>query len=535
MKFIKFFIILFISCFLLSDQEKIQEEVSVVNVEVPVRVYFKGEPVPNLTKNDFMLYADGQLTEINGFTELKRKIQVEDVRLETDIQRIVYKPRLFVLIFNFTDIHTDIDKNIDYLFDKVLRKNDHLMVMANKAFVPEKVITDLKTEKEALKGLLKKDSRESQLLLMRYSSQAETLIRLYKTELAMRGCLNSPVHPETKCARLFREFLEKYYLLYKQYKKTFLIPDINRYYAFAKYLEKVKTEKWVINFYQYERFLKLKLDSQFRRRIDDLIGALFNAESRRQNTSIVARTLQKTLWKVDMEMNVADEFPVKEIGKLFMKINTTFHTIFMRSLTPSILEDFDYKTVSSNIENSLREITRKTNGEIIGSNNLRKSLEKISHKEDILYLLTFEPEDDRKDVRKIRIKMKNKAYKLIYDNEAYAGFFTEYIGKKEKEIPKIKIKNFAFQDKVISFTIFDYKKEKTEDEEAGKFKIRIRVSDNENTSLYDQTKSLTSKKGELNLSIGLKWLDIGEYNVIIDYTDLLTGTSDTLFKSILIL
>jgi len=33
--------------------------------------------------------------------------------------------------------------------------------------------------------------------------------------------------------------------------------------------------------------------------------------------------------------------------------------------------------------------------------------------------------------------MKNKGYKLVYDNDAYANFFTEYIERKEKEIPKI--------------------------------------------------------------------------------------------------
>lgn len=530
MKHIKLFILIFISCLLLSSQEKVQEEVSVVNIEVPVRVYYKGNPVPGLKKSDFRLYENGKLQNIHGFNEIKRKIQVEDVNLEANIQRVVYKPRLFVLIFNFTDIHTDTDKGIDYLFDKVLRRNDRLMVLANKTFIPEKILSDLETEKSSLKNLLKKDSRESQLLLMRYSSHLETMLKEYKSRLVAQGCLYGQVQPEVKCARIFREFLEKYYLIYKEYKRNFLIPDINRYYAFAKYLDKVKIDKWVINFYQYERFLKLKLDGQLRRRIDDLIGALMSDLSPVGNKSTVARILQKTLLKLEMEMNVADEFPVDQISKLFMKVNTTFHTIFMRSLTPSTLRDFDYKTVSSNIENSLRGITKMTGGELIGSNNLEKSLEKISNKEDILYILTYEPEDEHKKKRKLKIKLKNKDYKLVYDNKAYADFFADYVERKEQELPEIKIKNFKYKNKIISFTISDYKREKTAANESGKLKIRIRVSDKENKSLYDQTKSLVSKKSELNLSIGFKWLEKGEYNIIIDSTDLLTGTNDQFFK-----
>ena len=48
---------------LFSQQEdlKLREEVSVVNMEVPVRVFYKGKSVDDLNKNDFKLYEDGKL------------------------------------------------------------------------------------------------------------------------------------------------------------------------------------------------------------------------------------------------------------------------------------------------------------------------------------------------------------------------------------------------------------------------------------------------------------------------------------------
>ncbi|MCK4942314.1 MAG: hypothetical protein KAS65_01995 [Candidatus Aminicenantes bacterium] len=43
-----------------EDQDMIREEVRVVNVEVPVRVVYKGKPVANLKRSDFKLYESGK-------------------------------------------------------------------------------------------------------------------------------------------------------------------------------------------------------------------------------------------------------------------------------------------------------------------------------------------------------------------------------------------------------------------------------------------------------------------------------------------
>ncbi|MCK4836962.1 MAG: hypothetical protein KAT17_10000 [Candidatus Aminicenantes bacterium] len=39
-----------------QEDEVLQETVRVVNVEVPVRVHYRGKPVDNLTKKDFILF-----------------------------------------------------------------------------------------------------------------------------------------------------------------------------------------------------------------------------------------------------------------------------------------------------------------------------------------------------------------------------------------------------------------------------------------------------------------------------------------------
>ena len=53
-------IILFSKYLYDQNQENIREEVQVINIEVPVRVYHKGEPVLNLTREDFKLFEGKQ-------------------------------------------------------------------------------------------------------------------------------------------------------------------------------------------------------------------------------------------------------------------------------------------------------------------------------------------------------------------------------------------------------------------------------------------------------------------------------------------
>ena len=527
-----FFISAVISLIPQKDQEVIAEKVEVVNIEVPVRVYYKGKPVPDLKKTDFRLYENSKLQKIHGFNVYRKKIQAQDIGLNANVQRTAYKPRFFVVIFNLSDVHTNVNSGIDYLFEKVLRKNDRLMVLMNHKFIPEKILVDLKTDKEKMKELVREDAKKSRLLLLKYQSQIDIFLRESKQRMFKYNCLHGPYDNVENCTRLFKEFLDKLLLFFKDYKRIYLFPDLNRYYTFAKYLEKTKIEKWGICFYQYEKFIKLKLDSHFRRRIQAYIGACMSDTSITGERSIWGRIVQKALNDLDKEMNISYGFPADQISKLFLKVNTTFHTIFIKSLTPLIEEDFEYKSVSTNIEKSLRKITSITGGELIGSNNLERSLEKISSKEDILYILTYVPIDNQKKDRKIKIKMKNKKYKILYDRNVYAGFFSTYLKNKDKRVPKVKIKGFDFRKKILYFNVYGFKREKTGNADAGKVGIRVRIVGKDNRSIYDQSKNLLVKKEEMNISIGFKWLERGNYYILIDVKDSLTGEEVHLSKPV---
>ncbi len=50
-----------------TKQKRIVEKVTVTNVEVPVRVLYKGKPITGLTIDDFTVYENRKEVKINGF------------------------------------------------------------------------------------------------------------------------------------------------------------------------------------------------------------------------------------------------------------------------------------------------------------------------------------------------------------------------------------------------------------------------------------------------------------------------------------
>ncbi|MFC2155765.1 hypothetical protein ACFLRB_04665 [Acidobacteriota bacterium] len=137
-----------------QEDQVFYEEVKVTNVEVPVRVLFKGKPMDNLSKSDFELYEDGKLQEINGFYLNKKKINVPHYGLTAEEgKRKPLIPRYFALVFNLTDYHENLEKGLDYMFDKILREDDQLLVMMNERIFFYEDLSDKKLVHQNIKEL----------------------------------------------------------------------------------------------------------------------------------------------------------------------------------------------------------------------------------------------------------------------------------------------------------------------------------------------------------------------------------------------
>jgi hypothetical protein len=495
-----------------QPEETIKEDVLVVNVEVPVRVFLDGKPVDNLAKDDFLLYEGKKRQQINGFFIKKRKIRNPSAWPNTEKDRNpMLMPRYFVLNFRISDYNRELQEGLGYMFEKILRDNDRLLVIANEQqlFFPNLMQKD-KVYAE-IGGVL---SEQAQLARARLFSAMQKI----KNQMSMYyNVFSSPNGGVIKAAydmiKMQGEIRQEYYNLY-------ISPDLPKYIHLAKHLEKIKLEKWVINFYQPELFPLLKEDGGIGRQVRSFIDR-YNMGGLPHER----RVMDKINTTLDLEMNEASVLMVKDIGKLFYRVDAAFHSIVIPTSLNSNSDDYEYKTTPTSIENTLRQITTETGGALVTSTHLPESLKIIEEMESVCYVLTYAPFEPGKK-EEIRIKTKNDNYKVVYDDNTRAVHLAEYLEKNVKEFPTVCLSEFSFDNKVLHALIKDFLVPKQPQDASGQVSLHLVVKDQNNHILYNQSKNLLPTKDFITVSIPLEWLKQGEYFIIGDVTDLLTGTGD---------
>ncbi len=135
----------------LMPEKDIREDMVVINVEVPVRVMFKGEPVDNLKRTDFKLFENGKQIPINGFNIIRKRISGQKIEFDSE-RKQYYEPRLFALVFSLVQYNRDLEKGLTHMFDKVLKESDKLLVLINNKLLS---FNDLKKRMKYLARLIK--------------------------------------------------------------------------------------------------------------------------------------------------------------------------------------------------------------------------------------------------------------------------------------------------------------------------------------------------------------------------------------------
>jgi hypothetical protein len=521
-----------------KEHEPIVEKVTVTNVEVPVRVLYKGEPVADLTKDDFTIFENRKKVEINGFFIKRKKIKISTAPgttkpTEQEIS-LPPQPRMFVLAFNVSQYNDYFQEAVDYLFDKILRPTDHVIVFANSTSRQYPRLENKTSVKQEIIRDLKEVSKEARERLLSFSNRIETSLKGTHPKEDIRLWLEPGGESRIdEMAPIVIRVLTRYLEAWNEYKQRYLSPRTEQFYYFARYLEKVRGEKYVLNFYQFEFFPKIRISSQVGIKLRTLSSALTNTNVATQVAQ--GRVIDRLLNQMNNDYDLERGFPNEEITKLFSKVDTTFHSFFIKASNPATLQDLEYRTVASDLENVLKGITDLTGGKNITSNKLTESLEIISEVEDVYYILTYVPQDPNV-TGKLNIKVKNKKYKVFYDDNFRADYINEYLQKLEEKIktPDIKIEDFSFRGKILAFTVKNYMMRKEGDNNIGRMKVRIKLTNSDNNSvLFDQAKILTARKTEMKISLGaFKTIQKGEYDFTIDAVDMFTGKEDNVYEKV---
>lgn len=511
-----------------EKQERIVEKVTVTNIEVPVRVLYKGEPITGLTRDDFEIFENKKKMKIHGFFIKRKKIKLIETKEIEEVEKKKKVPlRTFVLVFSITDFNKNVKDAIDYVFEKILRKNDSLLIFANDKTLRYTTLEDKQKIKLQLLDNLNEESKKARMRLIQYINKIETYLNMHDFRVKLTK-IDEPA------VRLIG-FLNKYLITWNDYKKRYLTPRIDRFYFFSRFLENIKSEKWVLNFYQFDLFPKIRMGSRtmfiLRQRAQEL------TESGTATNVAMGRRLETLLSQLYVDLNVPAGFPTEDISKLFYKVDATFHSFFIRSTQRRMMNDLEYQEFSSDIERVLKGITDVTGGENITSNNLVKSLEIVQELEDVYYMLTYVPLDPEGAPGKIKVKVKNKKYKVLYDDNFRADYINDYMKKLEDrmQVPTLKIKDFSFKRKILSFIVVDFLMREIEKKKTGRIKVRIKLTDANNNSLFDQANLLTAQKKEMKISLGaFKNIKKGAYNFLIDAVDMLTGKEANFHKNVMV-
>ncbi|MCK5056363.1 MAG: hypothetical protein KAT34_06900 [Candidatus Aminicenantes bacterium] len=489
-----------------QEEEEIRETVKVVNVEVPVRVYYKGKPVDNLIKADFKLFENRKRQDINGCILKRKKMKLHELEMTAE-QAKSWESRFFVLVFRITHYNEYIKKGLQHIFDKVLKEPDQLLVFVNDRTASFKNLHDKETAKAQLDQLLRDSSRETRNKLLLYLKQIED--ELSKQKFDMKEPL------QTLYTHVQR-YLNRYLRIWKDFKKKFLVPDIDKYYNFSRFLKDIRKEKWVINFYQFELFPDIMINSRSMREIKRLLG-IWQSSAAVEPINF-ARIISRQLTEISKERNFGKDFPAKEVAKIFHNVGATFHSIFMKTTISTLIEDVEYKQISTELEHTLREITERTGGKLIVSNKIGAALDSISEVEDIYYILTYAADNPDK-IGKIKIKTSNKKYKLTYNSNLKAGYLGDYLEAKEIKGTPVKIKELKFKKGKLFFVISDfYRQEK----ESGKLSIHIRIKNERGISIFDQKKTISATQKEIRISLSIPGINKGKYHFVVDVEDLFT-------------
>ncbi len=511
-----------------TGEKKVKETVSVLNIEVPVRVFYKNELVDGLTKNDFSLIVNGKERNIVYFNVVKK--QIESDKIVSDKGKEL-PPRYFVLAVNITNFDTDVKKGVVQIVDRIMKKNDAMLIFINDKSLTIRNFNDKTAAKKKIFDLITDESIIARKKMLLYFKQLENEINLTKFRLSLKQTAGSrnPIDLKQDIYAI-SDFLRKYLIIWKDYKNKYLIPDVKTYLLFSKHLQKIPVEKWVISLYQQELFPRIVMKGEIMRRIQTLIykwQASTDAE-----VLTYSRTISKLVNEISRELSISEGFPTEEITKIFTKVGATFHSIFINTIMPSFSKDMEYKRISTDLENNLRSLTKKTGGVLITSKDLEKAIEKIVKKQDIYYILTYAPKEGEK-IEKLKIKVHKRKHKPIYDD----NIRTEFTKKPAKGIlintdKEIKIGDIKFNDKRLSFKVMEFSQQKTSQGIIGSVHVRIQINNMQDNPVFDKSNNFNTKNLESNISLNFKWLNRGRYEIIIEAKDNYTGKMDSDFIQI---
>jgi len=382
--------------------QEIEHDEIVVNIEVPVRVFDKGQFVDDLTIDDFEVYENGKRQKITACyvikkTNIERK-EEKEARMAPDVSRN------FVLLFDIWEYFPKVEKAIDLFFENVVLEGDSLLVLTPvKAYNLKDISWDYQEKEqiaEQLKSIVRKDT------IMGNAEYRNTLKELEN----ITADLNAVAGIKTLYGSGSRDSLPAYdedaldYILQK-YRSTLnrlnYLRDVDeqKLTRFAELLKDRSGQKIAFFFSQKEMVAQpmpkviASLESRFQDKYQILMGFHDLFSTYREGVSIDA----------------------DKIKKAFSDSSILIHFLYITK-PAEYKEGILFKEHSEDIFKAFSGIARSTGGLTESSANAEASFQKAVTATESYYLLYYRPSAYKRDgkFKNIKVKVKAGSYKITH-------------------------------------------------------------------------------------------------------------------------
>jgi VWFA-related protein len=356
--------------------QPLQHDVTVINIEVPVRVFDGDRFVDNLTMNDFEVFENGVAQKVEAAYLIRKTTVLNNVTISNGppIPVPIPKPdesikkRRFVLIFEMDDYLAQMGKAIDMFFTDVLTEDDTVQIVAPDStwVIPKRPLT--KDSRTAMAEDLKSRLRKS---LMWSSARLKSLLM----DLRM---LSQADDPFAGLESILDQFIQSKVMNVGQYRK------------FAGYLKPLDGQKNAIIFYQKESYV---------------IPTMFKTAFERAST-----------WR---DQYIHED----EIKKIFSDAGTTVHFLFLTK-TKSAIGDVEYRNpsdaatgeMSGDFYQAFRNLADATGGISEATANPIYGFKRALDASENFYLVYYKPANYKADgkYKDIEVKVKGGKYKVTH-------------------------------------------------------------------------------------------------------------------------
>lgn len=391
-KIVPLFLFIVLSLFLFSQDQT--HEVSVVNIEIPVRV-FKGETfIDNLTIEDFEVFENGIAQKIEAVYLIKKK----SVAKEEGSQRFFPSvSRNFILMFEIIEYIPNIGESIDYFFNNILLPGDELTVFTPvKAYKFNSKALEM-FSKEAIATKLKKTLRADSVI---GNSEYRSVLRELESAITMEDL------DIDERLSLFRQVLSRFERL-RSFDEEGLI-------NFANFLKEKEGQKNVFMFYQKDVVPQLKPKA-----IEEIITG------NQDRMDIVASVIELfDFYRRDINIDVDN------VKKIFSDSSISMHFLYITKapFQGSSISRFGtgqsitMADQTENVFSTFQEMAQATGGFVgssfYGTDIFKKALDASEN----YYLVYYSPLNYKQDGKfhNVKIRVKDKSYRITHRSGYFA-------------------------------------------------------------------------------------------------------------------